>query len=95
MPDLTDNTARRRFEMIVDGQTAYVTYSIGQGHITLLHTQVPVSLAGRYVGSSLVQSVLETVRDRGLKVVAECDFAAGYIKRHPEFASLVADDPSS
>lgn len=92
MTDLTDNTARHRFEMVVDGETAYVTYSLGNGRIVLHHTEVPAALGGRGIGSALVRSVLETVRDRGLKAVPECEFVAAYIKRHPEYAPIVADE---
>jgi uncharacterized protein len=93
MVELSDNVALHRFEMSVDGQTAFVTYAITNGWIVLIHTEVPDALAGRGVGGALVRAVLEEARRRGVEVVPRCEFAAAYIHRHPEFAGLVASLP--
>lgn len=89
MTDVTDNAELSRYEMAVDGETAFVTYVRQGGRLTLVHTEVPQSLGGRGVGSLLARAVLEDVRKRGLRVVPECPFIAAFIKRHPEFADLV------
>lgn len=91
MTELTDNTARSRYEMVVDGVTAYVTYARHGDRLTLVHTKVPKALGGRGVGSSLATAVLEDVRKRGLRVEVECEFLEAFIKRHPEFADLVVE----
>lgn len=91
MPELTDNTAQCRYEMVIDGETAFVTYTLAGDRITLEHTEVPRALAGRGVGSTLAQAVLEDVRRRQLRLIPECAFIAGYIKKHPAFADLVLD----
>ncbi len=93
MTEVTDNAALGRYEMVVDGVTAFVTYTRHGDRLTLVHTEVPQTLGGRGVGSSLATAVLEDVGNRGLGVVAECEFMAAFIKRHPEFADLaVAPD---
>ncbi len=89
MTELTDNSARKRFEMVVDGVTAYVTYARHGDRLTLVHTEVPRALSGRGVGSSLATAVLKEVRRRSLRVAVECEFLEAFIKRHPEFADLV------
>ena len=89
MPEVTDNAALSRYEMVVDGVTAFVTYARHGDRLTLVHTEVPQALGGRGIGSSLATTVLEGVRSRGLRVVPECEFIAAFIKRHPEFADLV------
>ena len=91
MNELTDNSPRRRFEMVVDGVTAYVTYARHGDRLTLVHTEVPKALGGRGVGSSLATVVLEGVRKRGLRVAIECEFLQAFIERHPEFADLVVE----
>lgn len=91
MTDLTDDTACRRYEMVVDGVTAYVTYARLGDRLTLVHTEVPKALGGRVVGSSLATAVLEDVRKRGLRVAVECEFLEAFIKRHTEFADLVVE----
>ena len=41
MPGLRDNTARRRYEMAVEGGTAFVTYRAEPDRLILLHAEVP------------------------------------------------------
>jgi predicted GNAT family acetyltransferase len=53
---------------------------------------VPRQLDGRGIGSALIGSALRSPRERGLKVVLECSFAAAYMKRHPEMQDLQAAD---
>lgn len=89
MPDLTDNAARQRYEMTVDGHTAYVTYALGSSRITLIHTEVPKELGGKGIGSALARGVLDDIRSRGLRVVAECEFIAGFIQKNQAYADLL------
>jgi predicted GNAT family acetyltransferase len=91
LAELTNNSIRHRYEMVVDDWTAYMTYAQAENTITLVHTSVPTALEGKGVGSNLVRAVLENVRTKDLKVVAECAFVAGFIKRHPEFQDLLGD----
>jgi predicted GNAT family acetyltransferase len=84
-----DNPASHRFELDTDGHTAVAYYSLAPGVITFNHTEVPPALGGRGIGSQLARGALEQVRARGLKVVAQCPFIAGYIAKHPEYADLL------
>jgi uncharacterized protein len=85
-----DNKERHRFELAVDGRTAFSQYKLAPGVITFMHTEVPKELEGHGVGSRLVRGELEAARAQGLKVVAKCPFVAAYIERHPEFQDLLA-----
>lgn len=88
---LHDNRGQNRFELVVNGVTAFVAYHRNGRNITLEHTEVPEALAGKGVGSALAKSVLEQVRKDGERVVAECEFIAGYIRKHPEYHDLLAE----
>ena len=87
---LRNNKSKNRFELEIDDHMAFVEYEQSPGAIKLLHTEVPKELGGRGVGSILAKAVLENVRAQGLKVDARCEFMAGYIKKHPEFAGMVS-----
>jgi uncharacterized protein len=87
---IIDNRARDRYELTIDGVTAYVGYSRARGVITLIHTVVPDSLGGRGIGSRLAQHALDAARASGDKVAPQCSFIAAYIDKHPEYADLVA-----
>ncbi len=90
MSHVTDNRAKSRYEMPVDGKIAFVAYRRDEGMIFLNHAEVPQELEGRGLGSELARATLEQVRSEGLKVVPRCGFIAAFIRRHPEYADLVA-----
>ena len=47
------------------------------------------TLEGKGVGSQLVKQTLEQIKTTDKKIVPSCPFIAAYIKRHPEYESLV------
>lgn len=87
---IRDNAERHRFEVVVDGHLARADYVIDGDVITFTHTIVPPALEGRGVASRLIRHGLSEARARGLKVVPQCPFAAAYIRKHPEWADLLA-----
>ena len=87
---VTDNPAKGRFELTEDGATAFAAYRVQDGQLVFTHTEVPDSLSGRGVGSTLARGALDAARARGLPVVARCAFIAGFIQKHPEYQDLVA-----
>lgn len=89
MARVQDNRAEQEFELTVDGVTAIAAYQIEDDTIVFTHTQVPERIAGHGVGSRLIRGALDQVRDRGLRVVAQCPFVADYIRRHPEYRDLL------
>ncbi|MBP0494320.1 GNAT family N-acetyltransferase [Pararoseomonas indoligenes] len=91
MSDVTDNTARHRFELEVGtSEPALIAYRRDGGRITLVHTIVPEEASGHGAGSRLVRGALAMIRSQGLRVVPECSFVAAYIERHPEERDLLA-----
>ena len=84
-----DNPAHHRYELTVDGVTAYVAYSRAPGTITLIHTIVPEALAGRGIGSRLAKFVLDDARHNGEKVIVQCPFIAAFLKKHSEYNDLI------
>ena len=85
-----DNTALSRFELDANGMTAFVTYQLGDGVITLQHTETPPQARGQGIASKLIAGTLDTVRARGLKVIPNCSFVRAYIAKHPEDRDLIA-----
>jgi uncharacterized protein len=84
-PSLYDNLARGRYELIADDQVAaYADYTPKPDSVTFTHTQVLAGHEGKGYGSKLAQLALRDVRTQGKRVIARCDFIAGYLKKHPE-----------
>jgi predicted GNAT family acetyltransferase len=84
-----NNPAQKRFELDVDGHMAVAHYLLEPGVITFTHTEVPPELGGRGIGSQLARGALDAVRAQGLKIVAKCEFIAGYIAKHLEYHDLL------
>jgi predicted GNAT family acetyltransferase len=84
-----NNGSAQRYEALVDGFTSLIQYRLDGDQITFLHTKVPDALEGRGIGSALVRVALEDARVRHLTVVPRCPFVREYIRRHPEYESLV------
>lgn len=89
---LTDNTEAKRFELSVDGSVAYVEYILMGKKIIFTHTEVPVKLEGKGIGSKVVLLALENIEARGLKLIPLCPFTAAYIKRHPEWERVLDEN---
>jgi hypothetical protein len=62
--------------------------------IVFTHTEVLPGAEGMGVGRALARAALDDVRKRGLKLVPECEFIAGFLKRNPSDRDLIAGDPA-
>jgi predicted GNAT family acetyltransferase len=83
-----NNTALSRYELDVDGTTAFANYRLAPGKVIITHTETPPALRGRGIASQLVRGALEQIRADRLKVVAACGFVVDYLDKHPEFADV-------
>ena len=67
-----------------------LTYREAAGRVTLIHTEVPPELRGRRLADALARAALDHARQHGLAVRPLCPFVQAFVKRHPEYADLVA-----
>jgi predicted GNAT family acetyltransferase len=82
MNEVTDNRALSRFELAMDGETAFLQYERTDRTLTLIHTEVPPAFRGRHIGERLVEAALQAARTAGLSVVAVCPFVGAYLRKH-------------
>ena len=88
--ELKDNQEARRYEMKVEGHTAFIDYIlVNDEKIFLTHTEVPRALEGKGVGKALVKKVLDQVREKKYRLVPLCPFVAAYMKRNPGYNDLL------
>ncbi len=85
-----DNTAKNRFELEVEGHTAFITYRRDGKTVDMLHTEVPKELGGKGVGGTLAQGALDMVQASGDKVKPSCPFIAKYIDKNQQYKALLA-----
>jgi hypothetical protein len=86
---------RSRFELDVDGHTAFIEFTRSGDTLTLMHTEVPEALGGRGVGTTLVRGALAAMRERGLGLVPRCPFVRSFLQRNPDEAKSFGIDPST
>ena len=89
MTAIQHDRARHRFELVVDGEACELDYRDDGGTMTITHTGVPPALGGRGLAGQLVQAAFDWARGAGRRVVPACSYAAGWVKKHPEYADLV------
>ena len=89
MSVVRDNKALGRFELDVEGATAFANYRLAGQAVVITHTETPRSLRGRGIASELIKGSLDLIRNDGRKVVAGCSFVADYLRRHPGQSDLV------
>jgi predicted GNAT family acetyltransferase len=78
-----DRREANRFETVVGGQVAYLSYERRPDAIVFLHTEVPESLRGRGIAARLAKAAVASARAEGLRVVAVCQYVRAYLRRHP------------
>jgi uncharacterized protein len=86
---VSDNPAQHRYELAVDGHIAATYYTLADGVITFVHTEVPSELGGKGIGSKLIKGALDQVRAAGLKVIAQCPFVKAFIDKHADYQDLL------
>jgi predicted GNAT family acetyltransferase len=88
--ELIDNKEKNRYEFHVGDYIPKIEYiKSNNGEIYLTHTEVPVDLEGRGIGSRLAEEVLKDIERQALRLVPLCPFVAGYIKKHPDWKRIV------
>jgi predicted GNAT family acetyltransferase len=54
------------------------------------HTEVGEKFGGRGLATRLVREALDDLRSRGDKIVALCPLVVAFVRKHPEYADLLA-----
>jgi predicted GNAT family acetyltransferase len=88
--DFSRNEAKSRFELAVDGDTAFLEYRLDGKKLVLTHAEVPEAFEGLGYGSKLVKLTLQYARDEGLSIEPDCSFVRTYFERHPEEQDVLA-----
>lgn len=86
--EVAHNVAEHRFETWIDGKLSKLDYIEDDKNFVITHVGVQPELRGQGVAGKIVQVGLEYAKERSLRVVPMCSYAAAYIRRHPEYAEL-------
>lgn len=88
---VSDNPDQSRYEVTDDSGvvSGFAAYQRRDDVVVLTHTEVDDAYEGQGVGSALARGALDDIRASDLRVQPDCQFIAGYIESHPEYADLV------
>ena len=89
MSEIVNNTAKHRYELSVDGHIAATYYTLADGVITFVHTEVPPELGGKGIASKLIKGALDQVRASSLKVIPQCPFVKAFIEKNAAYQDLL------
>jgi predicted GNAT family acetyltransferase len=88
---LINNEAKHNFEMMVEGQRAFIDYQLRDGKIYLVHTEVPHHLQGRGIAAVMVEKAFQYIEANHLILVPICPYVQHYLQRHPQWEYLTGD----
>lgn len=90
--EIVHNEEKSRFETVVDGLLCIVDYRKHGNVLWVTHTEAPLPLEGRGIAAALTKTLLDYIRNRGLKVYPICPYTKIYIQRHPEYEDLIVEN---
>lgn len=85
------NEEARRFELIIDGLAALLTYRRFPDRIVFDHTEVPKALEGHGLAAKLAHVALDFARANHLRVIPLCPYVSSFIRKHAEYHDLVSE----
>jgi predicted GNAT family acetyltransferase len=89
---ISKNEDAGRYELRLGGQRVGLADFYRRGNVVVIpHTETSPEFGGRGLASRLVRCCLDDIRDQQLLVEPACPFVAAFIRRHPEYADLLAD----
>lgn len=93
MSDVRHNEHDRQFELRAGKGLAFVTYDRDEGDLTLIHTEVPPEAEGKGLAAKVVAAALAWAREEQLRVIPQCAYVAGYVRRHrDEYGDLIKSE---
>ena len=92
LDQIQDNQEKSRFEIEVDGETAFAEYRPRKEFIIYPYTVVPKAIGGQGIGEALATYAMNYARERGLAIKPYCPFIARFMKENfAEYGDLLAE----
>jgi len=90
--DVTDNSARNRFELALPGGIAFADYEHRGGRVIITHVETPPALRGQGSAGRLMQGIVDLLvtQAQGVKITPICSYAVTWFDKHPQHQDLLA-----
>ncbi|MTG97735.1 N-acetyltransferase [Myroides albus] len=90
--NLYKNMQGNRFELTVDGYTAFIDFQEEGKVIKLIHTESPEELAGRGVAMALVEKTLLYIEQNQYELIPLCPLVYSFIKKNSDWKRVVSKE---
>ena len=87
---LIKNEEKKRFEIEINGNYAFINYGEFGNQIALVHTETDPELAGKGAASAVVEKTLQYLEANNISLLPFCPYVFTYIKNHPEWKRIVS-----
>lgn len=89
---LIHDTVNNRYAFdLGNGARAFIDYVPSPQGYRLTHTEVPPAFEGQGIARQLVEATLGEFRRRGEHIIPQCSYIIHFIRRNPEWATLLPD----
>jgi predicted GNAT family acetyltransferase len=89
--EVIHNEAKQRYEARVGNYLSVLVYEREGNNMYYLHTEVPPPIEGHGIAQKLTHTALEDAKAQNLTIYPLCSFVVAYIRRHPEYISLLPE----
>lgn len=90
MTNITDNTEKRRFELVEEGHMAYADYALENGVLSIKYVFASEALRGTGAAGRVMEGIVGIARSKNLKIIPICGYAASWLRKHKEHHDLMA-----
>lgn len=80
---------KHQFTMEVDGETATVDYTMKNGKMHLVYSEVPFNIRGQGIGKVLVEKTFEKLKEEGYQAVAVCGYVKSVAQRSDKWNVII------
>lgn len=91
MSEIIFNDLLDRYEQPVEGLVVYAKVRRENGVLYIDYVQADTPLRGSGAASRFMKGLMEIVRADEVKVKPICNYAAEWLRRHSEYADLLAE----
>ena len=91
--DIKHDRSDGKFFIDTEDGEAYLRYSMSDMCMDIYETYVPGRQRGKGLAGFIVNSALEHAKKEKYSIRPTCPYIKVYLRRHPEYGSLVARGP--
>jgi predicted GNAT family acetyltransferase len=77
------------FKIDIDGETAFVSYTIMGDTINFDRTFTPYTLRGKGLAAAVVKKAFEFAKQKKYKVSSGCSYVLTFVKRYSSYQDLM------